>query len=138
MTVQFLEESAPQGPVSGDLLVFTAKAVEMVGRAAERDADQHGRPNHQGGKDRGLRVGVTGGGCSGMQYQLAFEEGPKPGDSILDIGGVPVFVDSESQQYLHGMTIDYVSGLHAAGFKFVNPNAARTCGCGTSFSTEEA
>jgi iron-sulfur cluster assembly accessory protein len=54
---------------------------------------------------------------------------------VLDAGGVPVFIDADSQQHLRGMTIDYVTGLHGAGFKFLNPNAARTCGCGTSFAT---
>jgi len=138
VTVHFLEETAPASAVSGDLLVFTDKAVEMVRQAAGHDADESGQAKREGGDRRGLRVGVTGGGCSGMQYHLAFEEGPRSGDSVLDVGGVSVFVDSESQRFLHGMTIDYVSGLHAAGFKFINPNAARTCGCGTSFSTEEA
>jgi len=127
MTVQFLEENAPESTAASDeLLAFTEKAVEMVRQAAERE----------GGEGHGLRVGVINGGCSGMQYHLAFEAGPKAEDSVRDIGGVPVFIDADSQQYLRGMTIDYVSGLHAAGFKFVNPNASRTCGCGTSFATE--
>ncbi len=89
----------------------------------------------EGGDGSGLRVGVIGGGCSGMQYHLAFEPGPKAADAVLDIGGVPVFIDAESQEHLRGMTIDYVTGLHGAGFKFLNPNATRTCGCGTSFAT---
>lgn len=125
MTVQFLDSTPPTAEAHDELLVFTDKAVEMLGESARRE----------GGPGRGLRVGVIGGGCSGMQYQLAFEVGPKTGDSVLDIGGVPVFIDAESQKYLHGMTIDYVTGLHGAGFKFLNPNASRTCGCGTSFAT---
>ena len=125
MTVQFLEEQSPPTPSGEEILVFTDKAVEMLRQTAERD----------GGEGLGLRVGVIGGGCSGMQYHLAFEPGPKPQDSVLDIGGVPVFIDAESQSHLAGMTIDYVSALNGAGFKFLNPNAARTCGCGTSFST---
>ncbi len=127
MTVHFLDDT-PAATASGDgLLVFTDKAVEMLQRAAKRE----------GSSDQGLRVGVIDGGCSGMRYHLAFETGPKSDDSVLEIGGVPVFIDGESQEYLRGMTIDYVTGLHDAGFKFVNPNAARTCGCGSSFSTDD-
>ncbi len=126
MTVQFLEEDQAQPTSHDQLLVFTDKAVEMVQKAAERD----------GGDGQGLRVGVIGGGCSGMSYHLAFEQGPKAEDSIIQVGGVPVFIDNDSEQHLRGMTIDYVTGLHGAGFKFLNPNASRTCGCGTSFATE--
>ncbi len=97
----------------------------MLGIAAQKE----------GGDGAGLRVSVIDGGCSGMRYHLAFEPGPKAEDTELDIGGVPVFIDQESQKYLGGMTIDYVTGLHGAGFKFVNPNASRTCGCGESFAT---
>jgi iron-sulfur cluster assembly accessory protein len=82
----------------------------------------------------GLRVGVQGGGCSGLEYHLAFEEKPGPDDTVLEVDGIHVFLDQNSQQYLKGVTIDYVSGLHGAGFKFLNPNATRTCGCGSSFS----
>jgi iron-sulfur cluster assembly accessory protein len=127
MTVQFLDSDSDAAPAEphDDLLLFTDKAVEMLREAAKKES----------GEGIGLRVGVIGGGCSGMQYSLAFEAGPKSADTVLDVGGVPVFIDDESQQYLRGMTIDYVTGLHGAGFKFRNPNASRTCGCGTSFST---
>lgn len=125
MSVQFLEGTFSAVVPEGQILAFTEKAVEMLREAAQRD----------GGTGRGLRVGVIGGGCSGLQYHLAFEPGPKTADSVLDVGGVPVFVDAESEPHLRGMTIDYVTGLHGAGFRFLNPNAARTCGCGTSFAT---
>ncbi len=124
MTLQYLEDSAPSAPPHDEILQFTDKAVEMLGVAAAKEAD-----------GSGLRVGVINGGCSGMRYHLAFEQGPKSADTTLEVGGVPVFIDQESQQYLSGMTIDYVTGLHGAGFKFVNPNASRTCGCGESFAT---
>ena len=82
----------------------------------------------------GLRVGVTGGGCSGFSYVLDFEKDEKPGDVILERGNVKVYVSAAAAKYLQGTVIDYVSGLYGAGFKFSNPNATGTCGCGTSFS----
>jgi iron-sulfur cluster assembly protein len=82
----------------------------------------------------GLRVSVVGGGCSGLQYSLGFDDWPGEDDTVLTFDGVRVFVDSLSAGYLAGTVVDYVDGLHGAGFKFVNPNAQRTCGCGSSFS----
>jgi iron-sulfur cluster assembly protein len=82
----------------------------------------------------GLRVAVKDGGCSGYSYHLDFEKEQKPQDIVLEIGGLKVYVDSASSSYLKGTVIDYVSGLYGGGFKFVNPNATGTCGCGTSFS----
>lgn len=83
--------------------------------------------------EHGLRIGVVGGGCSGFQYQLQFD-GAKEGDRVLELGGVRVLVDEVSFPYLAGTTLDYVEGLHGAGFKFDNPRASHTCGCGSSFS----
>lgn len=82
----------------------------------------------------GLRLSVVGGGCSGMQYSLELDDGPREDDAVYEYGGVRVFVDPTSAPYLSGTSVDYVDGLHGAGFKFVNPNADRTCGCGSSFS----
>jgi iron-sulfur cluster assembly protein len=82
----------------------------------------------------GLRVGVRGGGCSGFTYFLEFAESPNKGDRELDSHGVKLFVDPKSYLYLMGTEVDYVDGLGGAGFKFTNPNARRTCGCGESFS----
>ncbi len=84
--------------------------------------------------DGALRVTVSGGGCSGYQYNLGFDDQQREDDIVLDRGGVRVLVDRDSAAFLNGVTIDYVNALHGAGFKFVNPNANRTCGCGTSFS----
>ena len=81
----------------------------------------------------GLRVGVRGGGCSGLSYELAFGE-KKEGDNQFDFGEVKVFVDPKSYLYLKGITLDFEDGLENRGFKFVNPNAGKTCGCGESFS----
>jgi iron-sulfur cluster assembly accessory protein len=85
------------------------------------------------GADQGLRIGVVGGGCSGFQYQLNFDR-HKEGDRVVDFGGVSVLVDDFSLPYIAGTTLDYVEGLHGAGFRFDNPRASRTCGCGSSFS----
>ncbi len=82
----------------------------------------------------GLRVGVRGGGCSGFTYFLEFAESAQKGDRELEEKGIRLFVDPKSYLYLMGTTIDYVDGLAGAGFKFTNPNARRTCGCGESFS----
>jgi len=85
------------------------------------------------GDDYGLRVGVEGGGCSGMTYVLGFDQ-PKEGDKEYYIEGIKVFMHKAHGLYLAGMQIDFQDGLNARGFTFNNPNAASTCGCGTSFS----
>ena len=82
----------------------------------------------------GLRISVVGGGCSGYQYSLDFDKEERIGDVVMSFDGISVYVDSVSAGYMKGTTIDYVSGLHGTGFKFNNPNAKRTCGCGSSFS----
>lgn len=82
----------------------------------------------------GLRVGVMPGGCSGFKYELSIDEAPIEDDIILDAGGVRVFVDPFSAQYLNGVKIDYVTTMQSSGFAFENPNATGGCGCGTSFT----
>ena len=83
-------------------------------------------------RDKGLRVFVETGGCAGMQYGMQFDEA-KQGDHRIEQGGVEVFVDAYSANYLTGATIDFADGLTGAGFKITNPNVARSCGCGSSF-----
>lgn len=95
---------------------------------AKRALTQEGHP------DWGLRIGVVGGGCSGFQYTMNLDEAARADDVVFRADGLAVFIDPMSLPYLQGMTIDYVTGLHGAGFKFLNPNAARTCGCGSSFA----
>jgi iron-sulfur cluster assembly protein len=85
------------------------------------------------GDDFGLRVGVEGGGCSGMNYVLGFDQ-QKDGDQIYIIDGIKTYMHKAHGLYLAGMQIDFQDGLNARGFTFNNPNAASTCGCGTSFS----
>lgn len=81
---------------------------------------------------KGLRVGIAKGGCSGLQYEMSLG-GLQPGDTVVTRDGMEFFVDRESADYLRGATLDYRDGLTGAGFHIENPNAARTCGCGTSF-----
>lgn len=81
-----------------------------------------------------LRVGVKAGGCSGMSYQLHFDHESTEQDHAFEVGGVRVLVDQKSASYLSGMTLDFSKDLVGGGFKFLNPNAKRSCGCGESFS----
>ncbi len=112
-------EVAPENPI-----VLTAKAVEMVKAAIA----QEGLEGH------GIRVGVMGGGCAGFQYSMDFEKEPRPDDLQFEQDGVKLYLDPMSSMYLQGVTVDYVVGLQGAGFKFNNPNAKSTCGCGSSFT----
>ena len=82
----------------------------------------------------GLRLGVTGGGCSGLSYNLRFDSQPCKGDRVYEFGGLRIFVDPKSFIYLRGMSLDYSEGLLQSGFVFINPNATKSCGCGSSFS----
>jgi iron-sulfur cluster assembly accessory protein len=81
----------------------------------------------------GLRIGVVGGGCSGVQYSMSFENQAGMMDKVYDFNGLKVFVDATSLMYLNGCVVDYVETLEAAGFKFDNPTVKSTCGCGSSF-----
>ncbi len=82
----------------------------------------------------GLRLGVQGGGCSGLTYNMRFDTQPRERDRVFQFGDVRVFVDPKSFIYLHGMTLDYQETLMQQGFVFVNPNSTKSCGCGSSFS----
>jgi len=82
----------------------------------------------------GLRLGVLGGGCSGLSYQFKFAPEPKPRDHVFEFEDVKVFVDPKSMLFLNGMTLDWHDSLMQSGFVFQNPNAKKSCGCGTSFS----
>ena len=82
----------------------------------------------------GLRIGVVGGGCSGFQYSMAFENQSGMMDKVFNFNDLKVFIDATSLMYLQGCTVDYVETLEAAGFKFENPQVKSTCGCGSSFN----
>ena len=105
--------------------------VNLTPRAIEAVRKMHQKEGLSA--DQGLRIAVVGGGCSGFQYSMSFDT-RKDGDVVTELGGVNVFVDEISLPYIAGTTLDYVEGLHNAGFRFDNPRATRTCGCGSSFS----
>lgn len=86
------------------------------------------------GEDYGLRVSVDGGGCSGLMYNLDFDDQERPGDQVVEHNGIKIYVPMKSLLYLIGTELDYTGGLHGKGFHFANPNASRTCACGESFS----
>ncbi len=88
----------------------------------------------EGQDEHGLRVRVVAGGCSGFSYDLYFDEAPEAEDNVFHTGGVPVYVDALSYQYLEGTEIDYVESIAGAGFKFNNPQSKGSCGCGKSFN----
>ncbi len=82
----------------------------------------------------GLRVGVKGGGCSGLTYTLAIDAESGPEDKVIEENGIKLFIDKKSYVFLAGTVLEYSDGLNGKGFEFHNPNAKTTCGCGTSFS----
>ncbi len=102
----------------------TPKAVEKIRQAFAKQ-----------GVSGGLRLGVLGGGCSGLSYQFKFDTKPRATDHVFDYDGVQVYIDPKSMLFLKGMTLDYKESLMQSGFEFINPNAHKSCGCGTSFSS---
>lgn len=126
-----LAEQQPVGVMTeSPVLNVTPAAVSIIKSLLE----QREIPNHA------LRVFVTGGGCSGLQYGMAFQEAPDAGDTVVRCGDVRLLVDPTSMMYLSGATIDYADSLIGGGFRIDNPNAVSSCGCGHSFkgSEEEA
>lgn len=110
-----------------------AKSVQVTERALARirsAMEKEGISSEQGG----LRLGVQGGGCSGLSYNIRFDTQPRERDRVFSFSGVRIFVDPKSFIYLSGMILDYENTLIKQGFNFVNPNASRSCGCGSSFS----
>ncbi|MFQ5398090.1 MAG: HesB/IscA family protein [Anaerolineae bacterium] len=110
-----------------ETIYITDKAVETVRNLLV----QKNVPDH------GLRVFVAGGGCSGMQYGMALEAEPRPYDYVIEQDGIRIFVDPTSMMYLNAATIDYEDSIMGGGFKIDNPNAAASCGCGSSFKAKE-
>ena len=106
------------------MIELTEAAVSEVGRMIEKEEKKG---------DLGLRIFVKGGGCSGLSYGLNFDQ-KKPGDHDFTYDQIHVYVDPKSLLYLQGLKLDYVDTLQDKGFKFINPNADKTCGCGESFS----
>src|SRR5947208_19257 len=115
---------ASAAPARGIQVTDRALAKIKVAMAKEGISPEQG----------GLRLGVQGGGCSGLTYNIRFDSQPRERDRIFQFADVRVFVDPKSFIYLHGMTLDYQETLMQQGFVFVNPQATKSCGCGTSFS----
>jgi len=122
-------QSPAQGPVKGPVkgIDITEKALAKVRSALAKE----GISPEQGG----VRLGVQGGGCSGLSYNVRFDTQPRERDRVFQYGDIRVFVDPKSFIYLHGMVLDYQETLMQQQFVFVNPNAKKSCGCGTSFSS---
>lgn len=113
-----------EAPPEEQVVHVTPKAVEKIKTAFAKEGVSGG----------GLRLGVLGGGCSGLSYQFKYAPKPRPNDRVFHFEGVDVFVDPKSMVYLSGMTLDWKDSLIHSGFVFDNPHAQKNCGCGTSFS----
>ena len=120
-----IQESEPTLEEMPLLSITSAAATKLQALLAEKSIP-----------DYGLRVFVAGGGCSGLQYGMAFEQHAREYDAVVDAHGVKLYLDPTSAQYLMGSTIDYVDNLMGGGFRIDNPNAVATCGCGHSFRTQ--
>ncbi|NIK73974.1 iron-sulfur cluster assembly protein [Thermonema lapsum] len=107
------------------MVTITEKAKQkLIQLRTEEGKDEHYH----------LRVAVKGGGCSGLMYDLSFDNQIQPNDEVFEDKGIKILVDKRSLLYLLGTTLDYSDGLNGKGFQFLNPNASRTCGCGESFA----
>lgn len=124
-SIQPTPENTPAVPQADQPVILTPKAVEMVKITRQQEGIDEAH---------GLRIAVRGGGCSGFEYALDFENEARENDWIYEQGGLTIYVDAVSARYLEGTTIDYVMGMAGAGFKFLNPQAKGTCGCGSSFT----
>ena len=112
-------------------VTYTAKGIEFTSKGAEK-VHEFLSAQEADTSSAGLRVGVRGGGCSGFQYQLAFDE-RRDGDIVFEDHGLQLLVDPQSLSYVDGSQIDYVDSLQGAGFQVNNPNVVAACGCGSSF-----
>ena len=106
------------------MIEVTEKAAQILRQQMEKE----NRP------DAIVRLAVKGGGCSGLTYALSFEDAPREYDKVFEGQGIRMVVDKKSYIFLNGTVLDYTSNLMASGFEFKNPNAKKSCGCGTSFS----
>ena len=118
-----MPSAAIEAQINAPISLTEAAATEVRGLLEQQDRD-----------DLALRVYVSGGGCSGLQYGMALDENVEPGDETFDISGVKCVVDSTSLKYLAGAVVDYIHTDMGGGFKIENPNATKSCGCGSSFS----
>ena len=120
-------EPGAMEPTTAEMVALTPLAAEKLQAIMqEKNLAEHG-----------LRVFIAGGGCSGFQYGMAFENTMEEGDFVFESSGVRLYVDPASAMYLEGATVDYVDSLMGGGFKIENPNAVSTCSCGQSFSSSQ-
>jgi iron-sulfur cluster assembly accessory protein len=120
----YKDNAIPSTPAEKPMLTLTDNAIKAINRfiaGSETGAE-------------GLRIQVSGGGCSGMQYGLKLEQVANTDDTVVETGGVKVFVDPASASQIEGVTVDFVESMEGSGFKFTNPNAKNPCSCGKSFS----
>jgi iron-sulfur cluster assembly protein len=120
-------QPSASSPAGAQGLQVTGRAVAKIRAAMAKEGISP--------EEGGLRLGVMGGGCSGLSYSIKFDTRPRERDRVYEFDGVRVFVDPKSFLYLHGMTLDYEETLMRQGFNFINPNSTRACGCGSSFSS---
>jgi iron-sulfur cluster assembly protein len=106
------------------MITLTETAVKQINKFREDEKMPDG----------GLRIAVVGGGCSGLSYKLDFQKDPQGTDKVFEVQGVKIFIDPKSFLYVRGLELDYSGGLNGTGFTFKNPNATKSCGCGTSFA----
>jgi iron-sulfur cluster assembly protein len=111
----------------------SAKGIDVTPRALDKIRSGMAKEGISP-EEGGLRLGVLGGGCSGLSYSIKFDTRPRERDRVYEFDCVRLFVDPKSFVYLHGMTLDYEQSLMKQGFNFINPNSSRSCGCGSSFS----
>ena len=117
-------------------VTYTAKGVSFTEKGAEKVHEFLAAQSAEAVATAGLRVGVRGGGCSGFQYQLAFDN-EHDGDVVFEYEGLKILVDAQSLPYVDGSAIDYVESLQGAGFQVNNPNVVAACGCGSSFKVAD-
>ena len=133
VNIQTVGSEAPPEQAASALPKAPSKGIEVTPRAIAKirsGMEKEGISPAEGG----LRLGVLGGGCSGLSYSIKFDTRPRERDRVYEFEGVRIFVDPKSFVYLHGMTLDYEQTLMKQGFNFINPNSQRSCGCGSSFS----
>jgi len=134
VTIQTPQTAVPVATVPAPITsAAPAKGIVVTPRALDKirsGMEKEGVSPEEGG----LRLGVLGGGCSGLSYSIKFDTRPRERDRVFEFDGVRLFVDPKSFIYLNGMTLDYEQTLMHQGFNFINPNSTRSCGCGSSFS----
>lgn len=108
--------------------------IFTITEAAEKQLKKLMSEDEKVTQEHFIRVGVKGGGCSGLSYELAFDNLEQDGDNVFETNDIKVRIDKKSFLYLFGTELDFTDGLNGKGFQFINPNATRTCGCGESFA----